>query len=287
MKTCPIHRHLVQSLTVAAALTSASGLSAAEVPITGGTATLTYDLPVLLKRTPLAGFNAVFGITETYDQVLHLPNNDPPATVSWPLNPPGTLNPAARGVQTNTLELDPADVLGTWSTGNDVGSFLVGGEQIAFGGLTRFSLDPGVNGQLLFGDWGLRFAPGRVDGLRSGLVLTSNFGFANAVFADLGNLQVAIRGAHMEIRGDMLVGDALILLGFDPSTLGLKIGTLVVSADLAVACTTDIDGDGQTGSSDLANLLSQWGAPGTADLNGDGAVGSEDLAALLSGWGPC
>jgi hypothetical protein len=61
----------------------------------------------------------------------------------------------------------------------------------------------------------------------------------------------------------------------------------VVSADLDAACGTDIDGDGETGSSDLANLLSQWGAPGSADFSGDGSVGSEDLAALLSAWGPC
>ena len=69
--------------------------------------------------------------------------------------------------------------------------------------------------------------------------------------------------------------------------MGLRIGTLVIAADLAVACGTDLDADGQTGSADLAVLLSQWGKGGSADISGDGTVGSEDLAALLSAWGPC
>jgi hypothetical protein len=282
-----IHLPSAKALAAVSAVAFASVACAQEVAITGGTATLTYDLPVLLKSTPLAGFNAVFGITETYDEVLSLPPNNPPATVSWPLNLQGTPSPPGRGVQSTTLDLDPLDVLGTWTTGSDVGSFLVGGEQIAFGGLTRFSLDPGINGQLLFGEWGLRFSPTRIDGVRSGLVLTSNLSFANVVFADIGNAQLTVTGGRLEISGDVLIGEALILLGFPKSTTGLRIGSLVVSADLDAACGTDIDGDGETGSSDLANLLSQWGAPGSADFSGDGSVGSEDLAALLSAWGPC
>jgi hypothetical protein len=119
------------------------------------------------------------------------------------------------------------------------------------------------------------------------LVLTSNLSFANAVFADIGSVDVTVKGARLEITGDVLIGDALILLGFPKSTSGLRVGSLVVSADLAVACTTDIDGDGQRGSSDLANLLGEWGTAGSADFNGDGVVGSEDLSALLGAWGPC
>jgi hypothetical protein len=282
-----IHLSSKAALAATGVVAFASCAFAQEVAITGGTATLTYDLPVLLKSTPLAGFNAVFGITESYDEVLNLPPNNPPATVSWPLNLLGTPSPQGRGVQSTTLELDPANVFETWTSGNDVGPFLVGGEQIAFGGLTRFSLDPGINGQLLFGDWGLRYSPARVDGVRSGLVLTSNLSFANAVFADIGSVDVTVKGARLEITGDVLIGDALILLGFPKSTSGLRVGSLVVSADLAVACTTDIDGDGQTGSSDLANLLGEWGTAGSADFNGDGVVGSEDLSALLGAWGPC
>ncbi len=51
-------------------------------------------------------------------------------------------------------------------------------------------------------------------------------------------------------------------------------------------CPTDLDGDGQTGSSDIAILLGNWGNPGAGDFDG-GGVGSSDLAVLLGAWGPC
>lgn len=51
-------------------------------------------------------------------------------------------------------------------------------------------------------------------------------------------------------------------------------------------CAADLDGDGQTASSDLAALLSAWGTA-AADLTGDGNTDSADIAALLSAWGPC
>lgn len=51
-------------------------------------------------------------------------------------------------------------------------------------------------------------------------------------------------------------------------------------------CTTDLDGDGATGASDLAELLGAWGSP-NADANGDGITNGEDLAAVLAAWGPC
>lgn len=44
-----------------------------------------------------------------------------------------------------------------------------------------------------------------------------------------------------------------------------------------VNCPSDLDGDGQVGSSDLGLLLGQWGSP----------YGASDLAALLGAWGPC
>ena len=60
-----------------------------------------------------------------------------------------------------------------------------------------------------------------------------------------------------------------------------------VEANLATTpCPTDLDGNGDTGSSDLATLLSAWGTA-TADLTGDGNTDSADIAALLSAWGTC
>ncbi|MCH8965677.1 MAG: hypothetical protein IIB58_11990, partial [Planctomycetes bacterium] len=58
-------------------------------------------------------------------------------------------------------------------------------------------------------------------------------------------------------------------------------------------CSTDVDGDGNTGAFDLAVLLGSWGpcAPGDScaclDADGDMIIGAFDLALLLGEWGPC
>ncbi len=58
-------------------------------------------------------------------------------------------------------------------------------------------------------------------------------------------------------------------------------------------CPTDVDGSGDTGAFDLANLLGSWGPcnPGDPceclDADGDGLIGAFDLAVLLGAWGPC
>ena len=57
-------------------------------------------------------------------------------------------------------------------------------------------------------------------------------------------------------------------------------------AGCAAPCPTDLNGDGVTGSADLAALLNGWGTS-SPDLNGDGTVGSADLSTLLNGWGAC
>ena len=54
----------------------------------------------------------------------------------------------------------------------------------------------------------------------------------------------------------------------------------------AGCCVTDLDGDGNTGASDLAALLSAWSTP-TVDFDSNGTCDAQDLATLLEGWGPC
>ncbi len=49
------------------------------------------------------------------------------------------------------------------------------------------------------------------------------------------------------------------------------------------ALTTDLDGDGNVNSVDLAVLIAAWGTPG-ADFNGDGTTDATDLAVLLAAW---
>lgn len=55
------------------------------------------------------------------------------------------------------------------------------------------------------------------------------------------------------------------------------------------ACATDLDGDGQTGFSDLLAVLAAWGpcAACPEDLDDSGDVGFSDLLAVLAAWGPC
>jgi len=54
-------------------------------------------------------------------------------------------------------------------------------------------------------------------------------------------------------------------------------------------CRADIaNNDDVIDASDLAMLLSSWGAAGgPADLDCDGIVGGSDLAAMLGSWGSC
>ncbi len=82
--------------------------------------------------------------------------------------------------------------------------------------------------------------------------------------------------------GDLAGGDFTLRGGFW-QTFGLDCGD----------CPTDVDGSGDTGAFDLANLLGAWGTcdPGDPceclDADGDGLIGAFDLAVLLGAWGPC
>ena len=55
------------------------------------------------------------------------------------------------------------------------------------------------------------------------------------------------------------------------------------------ACSTDLDGNGETDVSDLLEVVGEWGNSGSnpADINGDGIVGVADLLLIIDGWGPC
>ena len=221
-----------------------STATAAEVGIASGSATMSFDLPAFLGQSPLNTFDAAFGITETRTQVLSgLPGNNPSASQTWVTNPVGTPSPTGRTIQGTTLTIDPSNVLGTWgAVTSDFGAFASGGEQIGFGGMTRWTLDPGIPGVLLFGDWALRYSPtragtfaGSTTNVRSGLVLTSNIDFANATFVDIGNASISVTGNTLSINGDMLLSDGLIALGFPQSNLGVDAGDFNFTATLVPA----------------------------------------------------
>ncbi|MHC4108552.1 MAG: hypothetical protein ACYSTY_10750, partial [Planctomycetota bacterium] len=64
---------------------------------------------------------------------------------------------------------------------------------------------------------------------------------------------------------------------------------IIPDAGKGSCCLWDLDGSGAVGTSDLLDLLSQWGTDpgGPPDFDGDGNVGTSDLLKLLSMWGPC
>lgn len=68
---------------------------------------------------------------------------------------------------------------------------------------------------------------------------------------------------------------------------GNTLGFDNVDISSPVNCPWDLDGSGIVGTTDLLDLLSQWGTAGSADFDGDGNVGTSDLLALLANWGPC
>jgi len=221
----------------------AATAGAAEYGIASGSGSISFDMSVLLGQTPLNSLDAVFGITETRNECLGLPGNNPGSTVFWDINPVGTPSPAGRQIQGTTLTVDPNNVFGSWGPAtSDSGVFVSGGEQVGFGGMTRWTLDPGIPGVLLFGDWGLRYSPSRAgtfagatDNVRSGLVLTSNIDFPNAAFGDIGNLTMTMVGSTLTLSGDVLISDALLALGFPAGNLGLDIGDFNMTLNLVPA----------------------------------------------------
>ena len=56
--------------------------------------------------------------------------------------------------------------------------------------------------------------------------------------------------------------------------------------EVVIGSPTDLNGDGETGGSDLAALLAAWGQPGPSDFDGDGETDGSDLATLLASWTP-
>jgi hypothetical protein len=76
------------------------------------------------------------------------------------------------------------------------------------------------------------------------------------------------------------------------TSLAMTIATavfLLPQTATAFTCDADLNGDGQVGTADLLELLSQWGPceDCSGDLDDDGVVGTADLLSLLADWGPC
>ncbi len=202
---------------------------------------------------------------------------------------PGT----TRSRQVTTLSFDPANVLGTWAPSNDAFAFVGNtsvGEQIALTSIQRWG-GP-FNGVLVYGDFAVRYVPGRAGtvtpgGVLSGLVLTSNIDFLGAAWADIASATITAGPSGLNITGDLLVSGGLFVL--DPiAVVGTKFGTLSLTATVPAPCRGDINGDRVVNTADLVLLLGDFGQSGPGlkgDYNNDGAVNTADLVTLLGAFG--
>jgi hypothetical protein len=220
----------------AAAMAASAANVALAVSITGGSATITLQEG---KANGISVFDAYFNDLATRAQTLAdaAPGNEAftrPAAgtvlLSDPVRPagvvpyPGTPG-ATRSKQLTTLDVDPSDVLGGWTTSNDAFAFVGNttlGEQIALTSMTRWT-GP-FTGSLLYGDFALRYTGSK-------LVLTSNIDFLNAAFAEIGSPSISVIGNTLTITGDLLIAGGLSVL--DPSAVpGTDFGDFSLTATL-------------------------------------------------------
>jgi hypothetical protein len=207
--------------------------------VIGGTARFTFDEAVSGASTPINTLQAVFvgtqsraetlsGVGDPLDSV-----NGSLKTITFQINgeTPAAITGRPNNAQT-TLNYNPSDVLGSWTAGTDFGAFLGGGEQIGLQSMTRWGGD--FTGSLLFGDFAIRHAPGRANGVLSGLVLTSNIDFADATYADLANVTLTASSSSLKITGDLLYSSGFALLTNDPTDVGVRFGSFEVNAFTAV-----------------------------------------------------
>lgn len=188
---------------------------------------------------------------------------------------------SSRSRQVTTLIVDPNNILGSWSGSNDAFGVFVGnttrGEQIALTSIQRWG-GP-FTGVLVYGDFALRYVPGRsgqiaTDGTLSGLVLTSNIDFLDTSVADLANASITSDGRTLSISGDLLISGALNVL--DPNAVvGTRFGTFSLATCLA---RPDVNEDGRA---DIEDLIAWEKGLGALDVDASGQVDSADRTALI------
>jgi hypothetical protein len=218
--------------------------------LANGNAVLSIDQAAFASSSAITTVDAWFDNSRTRNEFLSLPapgdgftlpDIDFPVNVGVIADPDG---PGGRTLQTTTLEFDPADVLGSWTPGFDVGAFLNGGEQIGLEGMMRWTGN--FTGVLLFGDFAVRYAPGRTGVVRegnilSGLVITSNIDFPGATFLDIANATITSSGASLSILGDLVISDGLKVLDAS-AVLGANVGNFSLTAVVPVPATLPLLG---------------------------------------------
>lgn len=207
--------------------------------LASGNAVLSIDEAASGASTALTTLVAFFGSTESRDDCLNAAGV--PFTASnlpFPALPAVVTNPPGRTLQATNVDLDPADLLGSWTPAtSDFGSFVIGGEQIGLGGMMRWTGT--FTGKLIFGDLALRYSPSRTGIVRhgntlSGLVLTSNIDFQNAAYADIANITISpVVNHQFTITGDLVYSEGFALLTGDAEDAGIDFGNFSFTGTLA------------------------------------------------------
>ena len=127
---------------------------------------------------------------------------------------------------------------------------------------------------------------------RAGPPATSGEGYI-WIDGTLHELEEYARSQGVDVPNDVrmslplaMSSDGYTVVGTGRTAFGNRIFVLNLPRP-ASKCPTDIDGDGETGASDLSLLLAAWGTSGAGDVDGDGDVGAADLSLLLAAWGAC
>lgn len=149
--------------------------------------------------------------------------------------------------------------------------------------------------------------PQQITLLGDGTVLAAGFSDPYGLFtydrqlgleiARVSNLLLSPRGVHRMADGryfytggtrvtiwDPVAETNIVIVNQVSPTASVASFRFVTPITIAPACPTDLDGDGNTGGSDLTVLLGAWGSIG-GDVNADGTTNGSDLAVLLGAWG--
>ena len=115
------------------------------------------------------------------------------------------------------------------------------------------------------------------DPITIGFDLTTVISSSGTVILNVNNIVLGTVTVDLPIFGEVTVD----LVEF------IANGSLSVDP-IGTFCTSDINGDGLVGASDLLAILAAWGSDdSSADLDADGLVTASDILILLSDWGPC
>lgn len=207
--------------------------------LVSGNAVFSINETASESNTVVTTLEAFFGSSESRTECLSGTGvSFNAASLPFPALPAVVTHPPGRTLQATTVDLDPADILGSWTPAtSDFGPFVIGGEQIGLGGMMRWT--GSFTGKLVFGDFALRFSPTRAGVARqgnvlSGLVLTSNIDFAHAAYADLANITITpVVNHQFTISGDLVYSDGFAALTGDPEDTGVDFGDFIFTGIFA------------------------------------------------------